>query len=621
MFKRFESLIQPTARNTPGEPPKGLLRFYAFFIAQVKWYFVALLAVGIAQAAADSAIPIFIGRLVQLIAHADPARFFLDNWPLLAWMGFVILMVRPFVILVQGILQHQILMPGLTNLIRWQSHWHVVRQSLAFFQNDFAGRIGSRVMETGFALRQSAVSIVSVVWYLIALGLTAAAIMARADIWLLGPMLVWAVSYVTMLAIVVPRIRDGSREIPYARSGLIGRIVDSYTNIATVKLFARSEVEDAYVREAVDFHTGRMHAQLTWFTVLGVALTLLTGFLIAATGGLSLWLWSHGVIGIETIATVLPLGLQITTASARVAYEITGISEQFGTVHEGMETVAHAIALNDRPDARPLKVTTGGIHFDDISFHYGKAGGVIERLSLDIRPGEKIGLVGRSGAGKSTLVNLLLRFYDVERGRILIDGVDIAGVTQESLREQISMVTQDTSLLHRSILENIRYGKPDASFDEVIAAAEMAHAHEFIGHLEDWRGRRGYDAHVGERGVKLSGGQRQRVAIARVILKNAPILILDEATSALDSEVEAAIQSSLDSLMGGKTVIAIAHRLSTIARMDRLVILENGSIVEQGSHADLLALGGHYAQLWARQSGGFLADVEEPASFEHDAVA
>jgi ATP-binding cassette subfamily B multidrug efflux pump len=611
MFALFESLVRPTAKNTPGEPPKGLVPFYWFFLSQVKWYFLALLVVGLAQAAADTAIPVFIGRIVQLVVHAAPQTFFAVTWPLLIWIAVVILGVRPAIVLIQGVLQHQIIMPGMTNLVRWQSHWHVVRQSLAFFQNDFAGRIGSRVMETGFALRQSAVSVVSVVWYLLALGLTAAAIMARADIWLLGPIALWAIGYVTMLALLVPRIKSASREIAYARSGLVGRIVDSYTNIATVKLFARSDVEDAYVRESVDHHTARMHNQLQLFTYLGTGLTVLTGFLIIGTGAVALILWTRGIIGVEAIATVLPLGLQITTASARVAYEVTGISEQVGTVHEGMETVANKIALNDRPDAVPLHVTAGGIRFEDISFHYGKASGVIEHLSLDIAPGEKIGLVGRSGAGKSTLVNLLLRFYDLESGRITIDGTDIAGVTQETLRENISMVTQDTSLLHRSILDNIRYGKPEATFDDVIAAAKMAHAHEFILGLEDWLGRKGYDAHVGERGVKLSGGQRQRIAIARVILKNAPILILDEATSALDSEVEAAIQSSLDDLMGGKTVIAIAHRLSTIARMDRLVILDQGKIVEQGSHSELIAIDGHYAKLWARQSGGFLADDAE----------
>ncbi len=611
MLTFLENLIRPTLRNTPGEPPKGLWRFYWFFLAQVRWYFLALLIIGLGLAVCDAAIPIFIGQLVQLVTRADAATFFSQHWTTLAWMALVMLLIRPGVILAQNVVLHQIVLPGFTNLVRWQSHWHVVRQSLSFFQNDFAGRIGSRVIETGNALRGSAIAMVSVVWYLIALGGLAAAIMARANIWLLVPILTWAIAYVGLLAYIVPRIRETSRRVSNARSGLVGRIVDSYTNIATVKLFARSDAEDAFVREAVDGHTVLFQAQMRMFTLLGVALNLLSGFLLVATGAVALALWTNGIISLATIATVLPLGLQITGASARVAYEVTSIFEQFGTVHEGMETVAHPIGLHDRPNSVPLKVRDGGIRFEDISFHYGKDSGVIEHLSLAIQAGEKIGLVGRSGAGKSTLVNLLLRFYDLESGRITIDGMDIAGVTQESLRENISMVTQDTSLLHRSILDNVRYGRPEATFDEVIAATKMAHAHEFILGLEDWLGRRGYDAHVGERGVKLSGGQRQRIAIARVILKNAPILILDEATSALDSEVEAAIQSSLDDLMGGKTVIAIAHRLSTIARMDRLVILDQGAIVEQGSHAELLALNGHYARLWARQSGGFLADDED----------
>ncbi|MDR3374655.1 MAG: ABC transporter ATP-binding protein [Ancalomicrobiaceae bacterium] len=605
----FERLIQPTATGAPGEPPKGLVRFYWFFTAQVVWFMAALVVAGFALALCDAAIPVFIGELVQLIGRHAPADLIGSEWSTLLWMAVVILVLRPLAILVQNLL-NQVLLPGFTNLIRWQSHWHVARQTLAFFQNDFAGRIASRVVETGNALRGSLVALVWVVWYMIALAGLAVAIYARADVRLLVPAGLWAVGYVALLAHVIPRIRATAREISFARSGLVGRIVDSYTNIATVKLFARAEKEDAFVREAVDDHTGKFRAQMRQFTLLGVGLNLLSGFLLVGTGAVAVVLWTRGVVGIDAIATVLPLGLQLTGASARVAYEVTGISDQVGTVTEGMETIAHPIGLKDAATAVPLAVAEGAVRFDDISFHYGRTSGVIEHLSLDIRPGEKIGLVGRSGAGKSTLVNLLLRFYDLESGTIRIDGTNIASVTQESLRENISMVTQDTSLLHRSILDNIRYGRPEATFEEVKTAAELAHAHDFILELEDWKGRRGYDAHVGERGVKLSGGQRQRIAIARVILKNAPILILDEATSALDSEVEAAIQSSLESLMAGKTVIAIAHRLSTIARMDRLVILEHGRIIESGSHADLLALDGHYAQLWRRQSGGFLTDDE-----------
>jgi ATP-binding cassette subfamily B multidrug efflux pump len=617
MFARLEKIIDPTARNTPGEPPNGVLRFYWFFLKQAKWSFFGLFVAGLAVAATDAVVPVFIGQIVRDVGQIAPEQFFAVAGPTLAMMAIVLLLVRPSIALAQNILLHQVVMPGFTNLIRWQSHWHVVRQNLTFFQNDFAGRIGSRVVETGNALRGSAVTVVNVVWYMLALSGLAGAIMVHADSWLIVPMIVWAVAYLAMLFYLVPRIRKGARAISFSRSALVGRIVDSYTNIATVKLFARAEREDAFVRDAVDDHTGKFYAQLRNFTFLGVALTFLSGFLLVASGAVAVFLWTHGKIGLETIATVLPLGLQISGASARVAYEVTGIFENFGRVNEGMETIAHPLGLRDREGATELKVTQGRVQFDAISFHYGKGAGIIEGLSLNIQPGEKIGLVGRSGAGKSTLVNLLLRFYDLEAGRITIDGTDIAEVTQESLREQISMVTQDTSLLHRSILDNIRYGRPEASLADVIAAAKMAHAHEFIEELVDWQSRKGYEAHVGERGVKLSGGQRQRIAIARVILKNAPILILDEATSALDSEVEAAIQSSLDDLMDGKTVIAIAHRLSTIAKMDRLVILDRGRIVEQGSHAELLALGGHYARLWARQSGGFLAeDIEETKAAE-----
>jgi ATP-binding cassette subfamily B multidrug efflux pump len=387
---------------------------------------------------------------------------------------------------------------------------------------------------------------------------------------------------------------------------LTGRVVDTYTNILTVKLFARARYEDAYVRDAVDEHTERFHASLRLNTLFSFSLMSLNAMLVTATGATAIALWVHGKVGVGTVAMALPMSWQIVSIAGWVAMRVTEIFENIGVVQEGMMTIARPIGLADRSDAAELKVTRGEIAFADVRFGYGRESGLIDGLTLTVKPGERIGLVGRSGAGKSTLVNLLLRFFDLEGGRILIDGQDIAHVTQESLRAQISVVTQDTSLLHRSIRENIRYGRPDASDAEIRTAARLSHADEFITDLEDWRGRRGFDAQVGERGVKLSGGQRQRVAIARVILKNAPILVLDEATSALDSEVEAAIQASLDTLMAGKTVIAIAHRLSTIARMDRLVILDRGRIVEQGTHAELLRSGGHYAALWRRQSGGFI---------------
>ncbi len=606
MLRFFETIIVPTARETPGNPPEGLLRFYWFFVRQAKGLFIALIFASLLVALADAAIPVFMGKLVKVLTATTPDRVFADGASLIFGLILLVLVIRPLVTALQGLVLNQAIAPGVTNMVRWQSHWHVIRQNLSFFQNDFAGRIGSRVLEIGHTLRSSVVSVISVVWYLVALGVITSGILAAASWWLVLPVALWTLAYVGFLIAIVPQIRRGSKAIAYARSDFVGRIVDSYTNIMTVKLFARPEEEDQFVRESVDQHTARMITQHRWLSLFSLGLTLLSGLLIAGTTWMAVTLWAQGAIGIDIVAMVLPMTLQISGTSARVAQEITQISDQVGTVHEAMDTIAKPIGLTDPSSAKPLSVTKGAIRFDNVSFHYGRKGGIIENLSLDIKPGERIGLVGRSGAGKSTLVNLLLRFYDVESGRITIDGQDVSQATQASIREHISVVTQDTSLLHRSIHDNIAYGRRSATRAEVIEAARQAHAVEFIEQLSDWHGRTGFDAHVGERGVKLSGGQRQRIAIARVILKNAPILILDEATSALDSEVEQAIQASLEDLMQSRTVIAIAHRLSTIAAMDRLVILDKGRIVEQGTHGELLALGGHYAGLWARQSGGFL---------------
>ena len=609
MFALFERLLPPTAVPEHPEPPPGLAGFYWHYARQAKRLFIGLFAAGFVVALLDSLIPVFMGRVVTLITATKPETLFADFWPILAGMALVLLVLRPLALTSQNIMANQAIAANVGNMIRWQSHWHVVRQSWAFFQNDFAGRIANRVMQTGPSIRETLTALITAVWYILVYGTSALILLASADPWLALPITIWFGAYLVMLRVFVPRMRDRSKEVSEARSMLTGRVVDSYTNILTVKLFARAQEEDAYVRDAVDEHTGMFHASLRLNTLFGLTLSTLNAMMVTGTAALALFLWTRGQVDVGVVAMTLPLTWQIVNISGWVAWQVTNIFENVGVVQEGMMTIAKPIGLADHKDATALTVPHGEIRFEDVRFGYGRETGVLNGFTLTVNPGEKIGFVGRSGAGKSTAVNLLLRFFDVEQGRILIDGQDIATVTQESLRAEISVVTQDTSLLHRSIGDNIRYGRSAASDAEVETAAKLAHAEEFISTLEDWKGRRGYEAQVGERGVKLSGGQRQRIAIARVILKDAPILVLDEATSALDSEVEAAIQQSLGTLMTGKTVIAIAHRLSTIARMDRLIVLDHGRIVEQGSHEALLKLNGHYAALWRRQSGGFI-DVE-----------
>ena len=614
MFRRFERLLNPTEPPAHPEPPAGLLAFFWHFARQAKWLFVTLFIIELFTALFDAAVPWFIGRIVNLVNDVPRDRFVAETWPVLVGMALVLLIARPATVFTRYLITNQAISGPFTNLIRWQSHWHVVRQSWAFFQNDFAGRISSRVMQTGGSLRQTLVSGVTAVWYVLVYGTTAILLAAAADVWLTLPLLLWFAGYSALLIYFVPRMRDRSKISSEARSAVVGRIVDSYTNILTVKLFARASDEDNYVRDAIDHHTRVFLHSQRLMTAFGTLLAGLNGLLITGAGALAIVLWQRGAVEVGVIAMVLPLTFQLTNISRQIAVQIADIFEDIGVVQEGMISIARPLQLIDRADAQPLLVTEGRVDFEDVRFGYGRETGVLDGFTLNLRPGERVGLVGRSGAGKSTVVNLLLRFFDLEGGRILIDGQDISQATQESLRSQISVVTQDTSLLHRSIRANIRYGLPGANDEEIKKAAALAHADEFIHQLEDWRGRRGYDAHVGERGVKLSGGQRQRIAIARVILKNAPILVLDEATSALDSEVEAAIQASLDTLMAGKTVIAIAHRLSANARMDRLVVLDHGHIVEQGSHDELLRLGGHYAALWKRQSGGFIDAGEMQAA-------
>ncbi len=615
MFKFFETRIRdhatpPDASDTG--PPPDLLAFYWHFMRQTRGLYLTMLVTGLGVALIDTLMPVFIGRLVGLMASSDPALALQRQTPVLLGIAALLLFGRPLMILLDSLVRNNAVIPGVTTLIRWQSHWHVVRQSGPFFQNDFAGRLANRVMNTGHALRESVVASVRAIWYIVVYGISALAMMLSFNWRLALPMVFWLAGYVFFLRHFVPRMRDLSRTSSEARSMVMGRVVDSYTNIMTVKLFSRARDEDAYVREAMDTHRDRIAAHMRMTTRFMATLTALNALLVVGTAGVSLWLWHGQHIGPAIVATSLPLVWQIANMAGWVSWEVSGIFENIGVVQEGIETIAVPHTMVDRPQARALAVTHGDIRFDKVDFSYGQQskGGraVLHDLNLHIRPGERVGLVGRSGAGKSTLVNLLLRFYDVEDGHITIDGQDLRDVTQESLRGAIGMVTQDTSLLHRSIAANIRYGRPEATDAQVRRAAMQAHAHEFITELRDWVGRTGYEAHAGERGVKLSGGQRQRVALARVLLKNAPILILDEATSALDSEIEAAIQEQLVTLMQGKTVIAIAHRLSTIARMDRLVVMDAGRIVEQGTHQELLRLGGHYAKLWQRQSGGFLAE-------------
>jgi ATP-binding cassette subfamily B multidrug efflux pump len=623
LFRLFEHLLEPTAPPVDQVPPAGLMAFYWHYARQARWLVGALFLAGFVVAVLDTMIPVFIGRVVTLISTHDPRTLLSDAGPQLLGMVLVLLLLRPTALLLQALITNQSIAASLTNLIRWQSHWYVVRQSWSFFQNDFAGRIANRIMQTGPALRESVVAGTNAVWYILVYGSSAMFLMSSSDIRLAVPVMLWFLGYAVFLTYFVPRLRDRSREMSEVRSALTGRIVDSYTNILTVKLFARPRDEDEFVRLAVDEHTRTFRRQLRLTTMFSLTLTLLNAFMVVGTAVVAVWLWIGGRIPVGTVAMALPLTWQIANIAGWVAQNVTAIFENVGVVQDGMRSISVPRQMPDRPGAMALKVEKGAVRFEDVRFGYGTSRGVLQGINLAIAPGERVGLIGQSGAGKSTLVNILLRFYEVEAGRILIDGQDIAQVTQESLRSHIAMVTQDTSLLHRSITDNIRYGRPSASDAEVRAAAAQAHALDFIETLEDWQGRRGFEAHVGERGVKLSGGQRQRIAIARVILKNAPILVLDEATSALDSEVEAAIQEQLGELMKGRTVIAIAHRLSTISRMDRLIVLDHGRIVEEGSHADLLAAGGAYARLWRRQSGGF-AEAGEPADLEatlvHDAA-
>ncbi|WP_173087476.1 ABC transporter ATP-binding protein [Devosia sp. 1635] len=615
MLRWFEQRLNPYPAEEPSEPPRGLLAFCLYYSRGAKKW-LALMAVAAALIAAGEILLFgFIGDVVNWLADADPQTFLAtDGWKL-AIMGAIVVLVLPGLVLLSTLTMHQTLLGNFPQRIRWMSHRYLIRQSMSYFQDEFAGRIGAKLMQTSLAVREVVMKLLDMLVY-VSVYFTGAVVLAASTDWRLAlPFLAWVVCYILLMWYFIPRLGKISEQQADARSTMTGRIVDSYTNIATVKLFSHSNREERYAREAMDGFLDTVYRQMRMFTVLNVAVNFSNALLLFFVGATGIWLWLQGTMSPGALAVSLGLVMRFQGMSQWVMWEMSALFENIGTVRDGIASISLPRVVSDAEGAQPIGKVTGDIRFENVSFHYGKDSGVIEGLNLHIRPGEKIGLIGRSGAGKSTIVNLLLRFYDRQGGSILIDGKDIATVTQDSLRANIGVVTQDTSLLHRSVRDNIAYGRPDATEAEIRQAAELAEAADFIETLSDAQGRKGYDAHVGERGVKLSGGQRQRIAIARVLLKNAPILVLDEATSALDSEVEAAIQSQLKLLMRGKTVIAIAHRLSTIAAMDRLVVLDHGRVVEQGTHAELLAQGGLYAQLWQRQSGGFIeADQSEEAA-------
>ena len=609
MKARLKSYID--IEKMPDNPmlPDRLGALFWHFIRQIKGPLIILVALNAICAVLNALMAYYVGEIIDgLSSGGAPLEILRDLfWPLAGFVGFCLIMTPVAGIAAQYV-HGIVIVPFLGNMIRRQSHWYVLRHSLSYFQNDFAGRIANKVQQMGPAIRDVMTQFIGSVMYVMIFVASTIVLLMGADWIFILPMLLWIALYIGILLIFIPRVQKRSLRLSESQSHMVGRIVDSYTNIMTVKLFARRQHEDDFVIGSLRRHSGRIVDKNLQIYFMISALSIVNSLMMGLIGAMSLWLWVKGVVTPGQIAMIMPLAIQVNHQMHWIMWELTAIFEWIGTAQESMQTISKPHHVTDTGLAKPLTVPYGEIKFEGMTFHYGKGRGIIENLNLTIKGAQKVGLVGHSGAGKSTIANLLLRFYDLEGGRILIDGQDISQCTQDSLRANISMVTQDTSLLHRSIIDNIRYGRPHATREDVIAAARKAQAHEFILGLEDERGRKGYDAHVGERGVKLSGGQRQRIAIARIILKDAPILILDEATSALDSEVESYIQEQLATLMSGKTVIAIAHRLSTIARMDRLIIMDQGEIIEDGTHAELVKKGGHYARLWSLQSGGFLPD-------------
>ncbi len=614
MFRFFENLVDPYQPYAETDtPPTRLWPFLRDYVQAFRKVFAVTALFSVGNAVLDVGMIWYLGRLVDQMSGQTPASFLAAHWAELTVVALVVLILRPLVAGGSVSLLHNTIMTNFGTMMRWRAHRHVLRQPVGWFESDFAGRIANRIMQAPPAAGEAVFQVFDMAAFAAATFIGALLMLAEADPRLMIPLLLWFAGYLLLMRWTIRRAGPAATASSDARSAVTGRVVDSYTNIHSVKLFATQDQELDYAKEAIERARQTFQTEMRIVTKMDMALTFLNGLMILGVGGLAVWFWVEGSATVGLVAAALALVLRINSMTYWIMWASTNLAQNLGTVAEGMETIAQPITLTDKPAARALRFEQGLIEIRNVSHYYGRGFGGLQDVSLTIRPGEKIGVVGRSGAGKSTLVKLMLRFYDTESGAILIDGQNIAEVTQESLRRQIGMVQQDSSLLHRSVRDNILYGRPDATEEMMIAAARKAEAHDFILTLEDPQGRKGYDAHVGERGVKLSGGQRQRVAIARVILKDAPILILDEATSALDSEAEAAIQGALYGVMAGKTVIAIAHRLSTIAAMDRIVVLEDGRIVEDGPHADLLRRNGLYARFWARQSGGFIGLDDEAA--------
>ncbi len=611
LYRTFERWIDPFRSTADSRPPAGVAHFVWHYVSQAKGPFLVMLVLGGISPLVEAGLFYFVGRLVDLLDGLPAERSWAALWDAagseLLFMLAVVLVIRTLVVGLSAMVDNQTINPSFYNLVRWQAHRHVSRQSYGFFQSDFAGRIATKVWQTGQATGDLMSSFVEVIWFMIVYTATTLALVAGLDWRLAGLVVLWIAIFGLVARKFLPEIRAHATATAEAGSMINGRIVDSYSNIQTLKLFA-ADGDDRYIRDGLEKYLAALFPFARRLSGVRIALTTLSGVMISAIGALAVSLWVEGAISVGAVAFTLSLMLRLNMLLARLMLQLNGILRNLGVLENSMALISQPLALADRPDAGTLSVTGGEIRLEEVSFHYGKGEGVLDRVSLVVRPGEKVGLVGPSGAGKTTLVNLILRLYDVEGGCITIDGQDIASVTQNSLRGQIGVVAQDTALFHRSLADNIRLGAPDAPLEQVAAAAHKAQADDFIATLRDDTGRENYGAFVGERGVKLSGGQRQRVAIARVFLKDAPILILDEATSALDSDVEAAIQENLARLMENKTVIAIAHRLSTIAALDRLIVVDDGRIVEQGTHDELVRRNGLYARLWKRQSGGFLPE-------------